>query len=227
MEKSLNPESEILLLQEVIYGFIKQKELNSFKEFELMRFLQTEPNAFFSAQALQDPLALFQTHFMVFHCLYALRPRFWTQGLALEIHTLEIKLTPQTQPSAIEDNINQSLQGEDKLAQYYLDWRNFDKTDKTKVEQLLNDFWRRMAAPQLSDDHQALSQALELLELEASLLNDLVSHWPTIKKQYRRLAMQHHPDRLTDKVDKELVAEKFKQISHAFYLLKQAQQASC
>lgn len=216
-EYSINPEAEIIPLKEVVYSLLLEHPRDQkLAEFDLLRQLQQAPHAFFSPRALQDPMTLFQAHFMLFHCLYQLRDTFSSEGMWLEIHTLEIKLSPLEDSAAFETDTSQPIAAEDKLAKYYLDWTNFCQTSQEDVEKLLTDFWLRMGSLSLPDEHQ--HQALLTLELEIELANDLDQNWPAIKQQYRQLAMRHHPDRQTDN------CEKFKQINHAYHQLKQARQ---
>ena len=214
-EYSITPEAEIIPLKEVVYSLLLEHPRDQkLAEFDLLRQLQQEPHAFFAPRALQDPLTLFQAHFMLFHCLYQLRETFSSEGFWLEIHTLEIKLS--TIEESEEEEGSRSVTAEDKLAKYYLDWSNFCQTSQDDVEKLLTDFWLRMGSLSLPDEQQ--HQALLTLELKIELADDLDQNWSTIKQQYRQLAMKHHPDRNTDS------CEKFKRINHAYHQLKQARQ---
>ena len=179
-----------------------------FSEHELLKLLQ-QPHEFFAADALHDPLVLFQTHFLLFHCLYVLKQR-WsnTQHAELEISALVIKKLPlkqsieNTQPN---NNGFQPIEHADPLAQYYLDWSHFSATSSADVEELLSSFWRKVFRPQNESDIQ---QALIIMELEAPIST------VELKVQYRRLAQNHHPDKGGD-------SEHFKNICQAFHQLKQ------
>ena len=184
-----------------------------FSEHELLKLLQQPPHEFFATDALRDPLVLFQTHFLLFHCLYVLKQR-WskTQHAELEISALVIKkrpLKPSIEPSLkdspMDKNEFQPIEHADPLAQYYLDWSHFSATSSADVEDLLSNFWRKVFKPQNELDIQ---QALIVMELEAPISTI------ELKVQYRRLAQSHHPDKGGD-------SEHFKNICQAFHQLKQ------
>ncbi len=178
-----------------------------FSEHQLLTLLQSPPHEFFAPDALRDPLVLFQTHFLLFHCLYLLQ-----QAWALDNHaTLEIsalKIIKHPIENSAYSPINykdEPLLQADPLAQYYLDWSHFSTTSSQDVEALLTNFWQKVFVPQHDED---IKTALQLMELDAPI--------PTadLKVQYRRLAQQHHPDKGGD-------SDIFKQICQAFHRLKQ------
>jgi DNA-J related protein len=178
-----------------------------FSEHQLLRLLQQAPHEFFAADALRDPLILFQTHFLLFHCLYVLKQNWAVDNHAqLEISALRIIKQPIIQPRTRDKNTEEkSPQLADPLAQYYLDWSHFSTTSSGDVEALLNNFWQKVFVPQHEED---IKTALQLMELDAPI--------PTVelKVQYRRLAQLHHPDKGGD-------SDIFKQICQAFHRLKQ------
>ena len=98
-------------------------------------------------------------------------------GYQLTINPLCIQLTPK------KDGDSSSLAEHNPLREYYLDLNNLKEVGETEVNQLFTRFWERF----ISNDKRRGA----LVELE---LQDPVD-WLTIKKQHRRLAMQHHPDR--------------------------------
>ena len=124
-----------------------------------------------------DNLALFRSHFLLFHVLYRLRDA-WreTQRYELCITPLRIALEPYTAGQ-------QAIGPSDPLRDYYLDLRHLDETGETEVETLLADFWRRLAG---TDERAAALAVLGLTDpVEPA----------AIKLRYRELVMQHHPDR--------------------------------
>lgn len=193
-----------LLLEETPQGFA---------EHQLLTLLQKPPHSFFAADALRDPLILFQSHFLLFHCLYLLRNKWQkNQHANLEISALKIKKLEFEHPRAAYKHIHVDDQIKDKvifqsdsLAQYYLDWSHFASTTSDDVDNLLNRFWKKMWVPQQEEEIQ---QALILMELENPI------PLPDLKAQYRRLAQRYHPDKGGD-------SEHFKKICHAFHQLKQ------
>ena len=122
-------------------------------------------------------LALFQVHFLVFHVLYKLRDDYWdSQQAQVEISPLKIQLIPYR---AGETAISET----DPVKSYYQDLDNLENTNSDDVIELLTHFWLRM------NGGEQRREALQTLGLD----ND--ADFVTIKKRYRQLAMQHHPDR--------------------------------
>jgi len=155
-------------------------------EFDLIQKLEAEGRTGFETDCLKGNLSLFQTHFFLFHSLYRLKERLVDQSILdqdsgqryrLEISPLCIQLIPQI------NSDNTSLGQHDPLRDYYLNLDNLTGVSETDVSQLMTGFWERF----ISNDERR--HALEQLELKDPV--DL----PTIKKQHRRLAMLHHPDR--------------------------------
>lgn len=148
-------------------------------EYELMRALRDAGVAGFSMPALRgDALALFQTHFILFHSLYLLRDELaGGDGERLEISPLRVVLHP---PSALQ----QTMPAEpDALREYYLDLGNLHGTSRHDVTAMLGKYFERMAR---QDDRD---EALRVLGLEQGASD------AEVKRRYRELAMQHHPDR--------------------------------
>ena len=178
-------------------------------EHQLLKLLQQAPYEFFSADALNDPLLLFQTHFLLFHCLYLLKQR-WSisQQAELEISALMIIKRPYCHKNIVKETNKDSskqLFYSDPLAHYYLDWSHFSSTTGEDVETLLNSFWRKVFTPK---NEESIQNSLTIMQLDAPI--------PTVelKVQYRRLAQVHHPDKGGN-------SEHFKKICQAFHQLKQ------
>ncbi len=173
------PQSALLdALQQIL-----QTRPGGLSEHELMRALTEDGNPDFQPEVFADSLSLFQSHFLLFHHLYRLRDRLWEQGVAtLEIHCLAIRLIPYTPGQA-----SGFPAGRDGLRDYYLDLKHLAETGKEEVEALLGGFWRRY----LRQDRRV--EALAVLELSDPVDFD------AIRRQYRLLAMRHHPDRGGDK----------------------------
>ncbi len=151
-------------------------------EIELIERLQSQPYEFFDKGALRDPLTLFQTHFLLFHCLYKLRER-WREQKKYElfIHTLNIECQPWHKgTSALSEN--------DPLAEYYLDLNQLSSTSGADVESMLDDFWQRMGHSSVTAD-MPVAEAWQLMEVEPPASRAL------IKKQYRKLVHKYHPDK--------------------------------
>ena len=153
-------------------------------EFELIQKLEAEGQPGFETDCLKGNLSLFQTHFFLFHSLYLLKEQLreqlvldQEQQYQLEISPLCIQLIP------LKENNATSLAEHNPLRDYYLDLNNLKEVNETEVNQLFTRFWERF----ITNDERR--DALKELELQDPV------DWPTIKKQHRRLAMQHHPDR--------------------------------
>jgi hypothetical protein len=156
-------------------------------EFELIKKFETEGQPGFEKECLIGNLSLFQTHFFLFHSLYQLREQLSEQLVLDQEQQYQLEISPlctQLIPLIpLKENNGSSLADHNPLRDYYLDLNNLNEVNEAEVNQLLTQFWERF----ISNDERR--DALEELELQDPV------DWPTIKKQHRRLAMQHHPDR--------------------------------
>lgn len=172
-------------------------------EYDLLKILQQQPYQLFSVEGLADPLRLFQTHFMLFNALYQLKDQ-WQQRqtASLDILVTHIRFLPYQKGQA-------GLDKEDKLRAYYLDWQNFNNTSKQDVECLIESFWQSM-----SDDIQKTQQTPEAVSRAYQcLLLPEPSNFIQVKRQYRKLQHQYHPDKGGDTL-------KAQQLEQAFSVLK-------
>ena len=187
-------------------AILLKETTEGFSEHELLRLLQQPPHEFFATDALRDPLILFQSHFLLFHCLYLLQ-NIWLkdQCAQLEISALKIKRHPFQHNTHLSSTSRQgNILSADPLAQYYLDWSHFSSTSSADVDELLNSFWKKVFIPQ---PHIDIQQALAIMELKCPV------PLQQLKVQYRRLAQLYHPDKGGD-------SEHFKQVCQAFHQLK-------
>ena len=130
-----------------------------------------------SADPPAEPYHLFRAHFLLFNALYELRDRCLASRQAvLRIHALDIRWLPWEEGEA-------GLDSPDPLRDYYLDWSNLDDTSAVDVEEMIDSFWSRIGRI------DGRAEALAELGLEDPVDDDM------IKKRWRRLAMEHHPDR--------------------------------
>lgn len=149
-------------------------------EFSLIRALaQAFPASLFAApDALRDPLALFQTHFLLFHALYRLSDRLLAQQQELEVHALHIRLLRrQSGP--------EGLALADPLRSYYLDWAQWASTHSEDVERLLKGYRQGPFGVVRAE----VDQALVLFGVAEPVTPR------QIKQRYRALVSAHHPDR--------------------------------
>ncbi|OOZ38653.1 hypothetical protein BOW53_14765 [Solemya pervernicosa gill symbiont] len=178
-----------------------QEHPEGISEYDLLGALEAEGVANMGRAALRDNLTMFQVHFLLFHLLYRLRGEVREEGgLDLVIECLAIKLfSTETEDSATNQQLPVS---HDPLEAYYLDLQNFEASTE-EIDALIEGFWCRYAAI----DRRA--EALAVLGLEIDAERD------AIKRRYRQLAMQHHPDRGGDKAQLQM-------INAAMALLKEA-----
>lgn len=161
------------LLQEIL-----QLHPAGLSEYALLQHLRGDSRSGFAATNTEDNEDLFHTHFLLFHYLYRLRDRLRsTQAGDLEIHTLTIRYYPTANASA------QALSQADPLRSYYLDLTQLETTTRADIDAMLGRFWTRFSRYDRRDE------ALSILELSSDADD------AAILLQYRRLAMQHHPDR--------------------------------
>jgi hypothetical protein len=174
------------LLIDALVTFRPQFE-EGISEYDLINALKSPPYLVFDEDALRDSLMMFQTHFVLFHCLYQLKNEWHEQ----KIGQLDIGLTRITLHPILESAAN--IQTEDSLARYYLDWSNLSSTNENDVEALLNSFWKKMAGSDLHTNISGLElkracTTMEIDSLESMNLSEL-------KQQYRKLQHENHPDK--------------------------------
>ena len=174
-------------------------------EFALIQVLKQPPYKVFDSHALSDPLVLFKTHFVLFHALYTLQGKWRQQAVGeLDIHTTNIILRPCIPSSsrswAHTPSATCEITSPDPLARYYLDWQNFETTQKADVNALLDDFWSRMSVnqqPPLSEKqrHHAyhVLGIVELADNEGGSHKHLAPE--TLKRYYRKALAKAHPDK--------------------------------
>ena len=126
-------------------------------------------------------LAIFQKHFMVMNALYQLQKQLMEEEqLFLDISPLKIQLITYSNQS----NYKELTESDDaKLSEYYLDWSNFENTNREDVKNLLENFWKLY----INTDNRLA--ALAILELKEDTCSE------TIIQRYRELAAIHHPDK--------------------------------
>lgn len=159
-------------------------------EFALIKQLQQAPYGVFGTTALQGSLNLFQTHFLVFHCLYLLRADWRQLELGyLRIEPLAIGLEPL--PSALaEGDKGTKVASHDPLQAYYLDLSQLAATSAEDVDALINNFWCQLDAPVTEVSADERSQALLVMQLNAMPANE-----KQLKREFRQRVHQAHPDK--------------------------------
>jgi hypothetical protein len=150
------------------------------REYDLLRELEQREAGLFSGAFADRELALFRSHFFLFHILYRLRDRLLRQRrYLLQIFCLDIRLYPYRQEEAEESAVAER----DPLREYYLDLSNLYETEAEDVRRMLRDVSRRLRA------YYSREEALRELGLGPQ------ATFSQAKRRYRRLVLQHHPDR--------------------------------
>jgi hypothetical protein len=171
-------------LQPILNSIIQSHD-KGLSEFELFDQLKSPPYELFAADALSNPLSLFQSHFILFNALYQLQDSWLSNksGL-LEIHYSCIRKSPWKPGQA-------GLVNQDKLRIYYLDWSNLNNTDQAQVENMLDNFWQAFSGFHDQDDfnHMPQQQALDILNLTKPYSTQ------QLKQQYRKMLHKLHPDK--------------------------------
>ena len=164
--------------EKVLVGIIENHH-DGLSEYNLLELLSEKED---TEVLYRDNLDLFKTHFLLFHTLYRLQQKLYTNKTGcLEVDALKIVINPY------QETGQDALSIAEPLRDYYLDINNLETTTEEDVEALLSSFWEKY----LANDHR--QEALDALGLK-----DPVDH-ETIRKQYKQLAMEHHPDRGGDK----------------------------
>ena len=151
-------------------------------EHELLKILHRE-QPLFAAFNPRELLSLFRGHYLLFHTLYRLRDRLRREQrgrLTMDPLRIVLESIPVAEPAA-----NSTALAPDRLdlAGWYADLGRLTTVTAVEVGEWLRQFH---AARQARDQRQAALAALELRDpVDAA----------AIKRQYRRLAMRHHPDR--------------------------------
>ncbi|MBK1647834.1 DNA-J related domain-containing protein [Rhabdochromatium marinum] len=150
-------------------------------EYELLRELEGDAQTAFAQAPFRNDLALFQAHFLLFNALYRLRDQLAATGQAwLDIDVLRIVLRFHNEAGSARPG---ALARPDPLRAYYLDIHQLAQTDAEQLAEWLGDFWMHYFAQE--------GRTAALAELG---LSDPVNA-QQIRRRYRELAMQHHPDR--------------------------------
>ncbi|QQS55479.1 MAG: DnaJ domain-containing protein [Candidatus Competibacteraceae bacterium] len=149
-------------------------------EHELLKRLRASDPCFAGFSA-REPLSLFRGHYLLFHALYRLRERLAGERRGrLRVDPLSIVLESEPLPCGGGTAL---APGEPDFAPCYADLARLATVTVAEVAELLRCFH---AERRRAGRRRAALAALELRDpVDAA----------TIKRQYRRLAMRHHPDR--------------------------------
>ncbi len=174
---------------------ILRRHAAGISEYELLNEIKAEKKHALADIKTQDEISLFRIHFTLFHTLYQLKQHLYSnKSNDLLISPLNIRLIP----FAIRHS--KDLHPRDELESYYLDLKQLRQTTDKEIYTLLDNFWSYMIR------NSKRIEALSILKLKDPV-SDL-----DIKKQYRKLAFEHHPDRGGN-------LPEFQAITEAMYLL--------
>ncbi|MBF0449261.1 MAG: DnaJ domain-containing protein [Candidatus Magnetomorum sp.] len=173
-----------------------------------------------------NTLELYQHHFVLFHLLYQLQEVFAEKGQYLHVHFMRTQVLDYPEighccyfdeiyqrfcnetcdPTSGYCDFHRRLVGETELDSlsiryFYMDISNYYKLDEKTAELFVKGTWEILANYDLYKESFAL--------LGISETNDL----SRIKKCYRKLAKEHHPDRGAESL------ENFYKINNAYQLL--------
>jgi DnaJ-domain-containing protein 1 len=148
------------------------------KEYELYQQLKKTGISPFHDSNLSDELILYRIHFLLFHLLYTLQDRLRaTEGEDLEIHCLNIQLKPwSSQDNSIPTVV-------DPMRSYYMEIERLETVQRHEVQNMISSFWQQLQQQEGRDNALA----------ELGLVDPVGQE--EIKKQYRKQAKDHHPDR--------------------------------
>ncbi len=169
-------DAQLAALQQQLLQLLREHP-GGLDEYTLLKLLQQGQQPGFPQIPLTEPLPLFHMHFLLFHLLYRLREHLWeSQSGHLHISPLQIQLRRyQSAPAALSQP--------DSLRDYYLNINHLYETSEAQVKAGLDWFWQKLAAG------EARQAALHTLALSEPV------EYAAIKRRYRELAAQHHPDR--------------------------------
>lgn len=141
-------------------------------------------------------LSIFRKNFLLMNALYQLQLRLLKDDLYLSIGQIEVQLVP----TKSVDQKKLTNAGEQRIREYYFNWKNFERTGSDDVLALLQQFWSRYQAT------DKLTEALMVLGVTST------TEWPEIQRKYRVLARENHPDKGGD-------TERFIEIREAYEVL--------
>lgn len=174
------------------------------------------------------PLALYQNHFLLFHLLYRLQDEFYKEGKYLFVHFMRTAVVPypekgqcrffeetlaqfcktECHPDQSYCDFHANMLGDTALEErsikyFYLDEQNFYKLDEDTAKAFIDGTW------EILTHYEEYKKSFEILGISET--SDLT----VIKKRFRHLAKQYHPDRGAQS------HKKFQEINNAYQFLLQ------
>ena len=173
-----------------------------------------------------NTLELYQHHFILFNYLYRLQEEFAQKGKYLHVHFMRTQLLnyPKTGHCRFFDDVNnrfcnENCESDDNYCEFhrekvgdkeidalsiryfYLDTENYYKLDENTAELFVKGTW------EILGNYKNFKESFKILKISET--NDL----EYIKKNFRKLAKEYHPDHGAES------AEKFFKINNAYRLL--------
>jgi hypothetical protein len=173
-----------------------------------------------------EPLTLYQNHFLLFHVLYRLQETFYQEGKYLFIHFMRTMVVPYPEERCCRfyeellgrfcqaacppeqqycefhaNQLGDTALDELSLRYFYLDQENFYTLDEKMATAFIDGTWEILAH---YDEYQKSFKILGLPE---------TADLPMIKKRFRKLAKEFHPDRGAQS------NHQFHEINNAYQLL--------
>ncbi len=174
------------------------------------------------------PLTLYRNHFLLFHLLYRLQEKLYQEEKYLHIHCMRTFLLDYPGDGRcrfyealngtfckdfVESgrhycNFHQKMVGENELEilserYFYLDADNYYRLDEKTAEAFLSGSW------ELLMQYDRFSECYKILGLSETF------DMEKVKKRFRRLAKEYHPDHGYES------AEKFNEINRAYRTLSE------
>ncbi len=174
------PERQLTDFGDIVIAFIAANG-GECQEYALLKHIEQNHGAFFAE--LTDKTSLYQKHFLLFHYLYRLNCFLSEKNLMLTISPLKIQLLNTSNGQGVSDKTD-VLSDHDPLKVFYLNKENLNLSHE-EVAEMQQAFWQKYLA---IDQKSAALKLLNLVGVEEISLE-------VIKKQYRRLANEHHPDK--------------------------------
>jgi len=169
------PIDDLERIKDALNACLDEQPIQS--EHALIRSLKDQGIAPFPELDLGHSKTLFCAHFLVKHVLYRLQDDYLSaQRYVLDITSIQICRHPYSRGKA-------ATVKHDSVKAYYLDLKHYFETSEEEVNTMLNDFWKRF----VSQD--------ERIEAFATLGLPVDSDYSAIKREYRTLAQQFHPDK--------------------------------
>lgn len=163
---------------------ILREHTDGISEYDLLKALKNK-HAMLNQLADDQNLQLFRQHFLIMNALYQLQTSLWQEEqITLIITGVRINLLYDKPAPSSSTTRTLAESADSKLASYYSDWDEYVSTDKEDVERLLDSFYNGIVS---LDERK---KALKTLALN----NDMLDDKDAIKRQYRKLAHDAHPD---------------------------------